>query len=198
MSSYLPIPRIRHLDQALHIFRYLKLHTKRKLIFDPGHLAINENRFQDCDQAEFLRDDSEEIPGNNPVPRANFMSTHCFVDANHSGDTETRRSQTPTIWFRRRQNSVEAYPFGSEFTEMNNTVYIAEALFCKLRMFGVPIDVPTKIFCDNGYACENTKRPESTLTKKHHIIDYHHIREAVASGTFIFLKSTHLPTWLIC
>ena len=55
-------------------------------------------------------------------------------------------------------------------------------------MFGVPIDVPTKIFCDNGYACENTKRPESTLTKKHHIIDYHHIREAVASGTFIFSK----------
>ena len=55
-------------------------------------------------------------------------------------------------------------------------------------MFGVPIDVPTKLFCDNGYDCANTKRPESTLTKKHHSIDYHHILEAVASGTFIFSK----------
>ena len=66
-----------------------------------------------------------------PVARGKFMSTNCFVDANNAGDTETRLSQTgilffcnsaPIIWFRKRQNSVEASKFGSEFTAMKNSV----------------------------------------------------------------------------
>ncbi len=192
LSSYLAMPRVGHLEQAIHIFGYLKTHPKRKLAFDPAHPAINENRFQKCDWTEFYRDASEAIPGNMPAPRGNCMSTHCFVDANHAGDTETRRSQTgillfcnsaPTIWFSKRQNSVEASTFGSEFTAMKNAVEMIEALRYKLRMFGVPIDGPTNIFCDNGAVCSNTTRPESTLSKKHHSIAYHRSREAVAAGT---------------
>ena len=66
------------------------------------------------------------------------MPTQRFVDANHSGDTKTKRSQTgillisnktPIIWFRMRQNYVEASTFGSEFTTMNNTEDIIYAFF---------------------------------------------------------------------
>ena len=68
-----------------------------------------------------------------PVARGNFMSAHCFVDANHVGDTETRKFQTgillfcngaPIIWFSKRQKSVESSTFGSEFTVMNNALEI--------------------------------------------------------------------------
>ena len=93
------------------------------------------------------------------------MSTHCFVDANHAGDTGTRRSQTgillfynsvPIIWFSKRQNKVEASMFGSEFTAMNNSVEIIEAFRYKLSMFGVPINGSTDISCDNrGDLCEH-------------------------------------------
>jgi hypothetical protein len=192
LSSYLAMPRLGHLEQALHTFGCLKTHPKRKLAFDPAHPAIDEDRFQKCDWTEFYRDAREAIPGNMPKPRGNPMSTHCFVDANHAGDTETRRSQTgillfcnkaPTIWFSKRQNSVEASTFGSEFTAMKNAVEMIEALRYKLRMFGVPIDGPTNIFCDNGAVCANTTKPESTLSKKHHSIAYHRTREAVASNT---------------
>jgi hypothetical protein len=78
LSSYLAMPRVGHLKQALHIFGYLKTHPKRKLGFDPAHPAINENRFQKCDWTELYRDASEAIPGNMPAPRGNCMSTHCF------------------------------------------------------------------------------------------------------------------------
>ena len=202
LSSYLAMPRVGHLEQALHIFGYLKTHPKRKLAFDPAHPNIDENRFQKCDWTEFYRDASEAIPGNMPPSRGNLMSTHCFVDANHAGDTETRRSQTgillfcnraPTIWFSKRQNSVEASTFGSEFTAMKNAVEMIEALRYKLRMFGVPIDGPTNIFCDNGAVCANTTRPESTLTKKHHSIAYHRSREAVAAGT-VRVSKEHTST----
>ncbi len=192
LSSHLAMPRVGHLEQAFHIFGYLKAHTKRKIAFNPAHPKIDENRFQKCDWEEFYRDAAEAIPENKPVPRGNDMSTHCFVDANHAGDTETRRSQTgillfcnsaPILWFSKRQNSVEASTFGSEFTAMKNAVELIEALRYKLRMFGVPIEGPTNIFCDNEAVCKNTTKPESTLSKKHHSIAYHRSREAVAAGT---------------
>ena len=42
LSIYLAMPRFGHLEQAFHIFRYLKAHPKRKLGFDPAHPSINE------------------------------------------------------------------------------------------------------------------------------------------------------------
>jgi hypothetical protein len=56
-------------------------------------------------------------------------------------------------------------------------------------MFGVPIEGPTNIFCDNDAVCnKNTTLPESTLKKKHHSIAYHRCREAVAAGTVRIAK----------
>ena len=66
---------------------------------------------------------------------------------------------------------------------MKNAIEMIESLRYKLCMFGVPIEGPTNIFCDNGAVCANTTGPESTLTKKHHSIAYHHSREAVAANT---------------
>ena len=53
----------------------------------------------------------------------------------------------------------------------------------KLRMFGVPIEEATNVFCNNEAVYKNTSLPESTLKKKHHSIAYHRCREAVAAGT---------------
>jgi hypothetical protein len=50
-------------------------------------------------------------------------------------------------------------------------------------MFGVPIDGPTDVLCDNQSVVTNTSVPESTLAKKHNAICYHRVREAVAAGT---------------
>ena len=57
------------------------------------------------------------------------------------------------------------------------------ALHYELRMFGVPIDGPANVlFCDNkNGVVKNTTIPESMLAKKHNVINYHAIREAVAA-----------------
>ena len=92
------------------------------------------------------------------------MSTHCFLDANHAGNKITRRSQTgilsfvniaPIIAFSKRQNTVETSTFGSEFTALKNAVELIEVLQYKLRMFGVPIEGPTNVFCDNESVYKN-------------------------------------------
>ena len=49
-------------------------------------------------------------------------------------------------------------------------------------MFGVPMDGPTDLFCDNEAVYKNSSTPESQIKKKYHSISYHMSREAVASG----------------
>ena len=55
-------------------------------------------------------------------------------------------------------------------------------------MFGVPIEGPTNVFCDNELVYKNMSTPESVLKKKHHSIAYHRCREAVAVSTIHISK----------
>ena len=132
-----------------------------------------------------------------PEARGNVVSTHCFVDADHAFNCITRRSQTgillfvnraPVVWYSKRQNTVETSTFGSKFVAMRISVELVEALRYKLRMFGIPIEGPTNVFCDNEAVTKNNIFPEYTLKKKHNSIAYHRSREAVAAGTIRVTK----------
>jgi hypothetical protein len=97
-------------------------------------------------------------------------------------------NRSPIHWFSKKQNRVETSTFGSEFIAMKTAVEMIEALRYKLRMFGIPIDGPANVFCDNEAVYKNTSRPESVLKKKHHSIAYHRSREAVAAGVIRVAK----------
>ena len=58
----------------------------------------------------------------------------------------------------------------------------------KLRMFGVPLDGPTDVFCDNRGVVINASKPESTLQKKHNETNCRAVREAAAAGILIVVK----------
>ena len=55
-------------------------------------------------------------------------------------------------------------------------------------MFGIPIDGPANVFCDNKSIVTNASVPTSTLKKKHNAIAYHRVREAVAAGVLRIAK----------
>ena len=57
---------------------------------------------------------------------------------------------------------------------------LVEALHFKLQMFGIPVEGPKDIMCDNNSVVNSAQRPESALSKKHLSICYHQVREAVA------------------
>ena len=71
---------------------------------------------------------------------------------------------------------------------MRTAVDMIESLRYKLRMFGVPIDGPANVYCDNEAVYKNTVLPESTLKKKHHSIAYHCCCQAVACGVMRVAK----------
>jgi len=90
----------------------------------------------------------------------------------------TRRSQTgiilyvnkaPIIWYSKRQNTVESATFGSEFIALKTAIDQIDGLRYKLRMFGIPLDGPTKVFCDNDAVVrgfiEGRINPADVLTK---------------------------------
>jgi hypothetical protein len=56
------------------------------------------------------------------------------------------------------------------------------AINYKLRMFGVEIDGPAKVFCNNHGIAKNISILELMLMKKHNAINYHVVREGVAAG----------------
>jgi Reverse transcriptase (RNA-dependent DNA polymerase) len=201
LSRYLANPRRGHLDQVFHLFGYLKRYSRSALVFDETIPEFDERRFTVCDWTEFYPDAVEVVPPDAPEPRGNVVVTSCFVDADHAGCQVTRRSHTgvllyinraPVVWYSKRQNTVEASTFGSEFIAMKTAVELIEGLRYKLRyklrMMGIPLEEPTNVFCDNEAVVKNTTKPESTLKKKHNAIAYHRVREAQAAGTVRIAK----------
>ena len=55
-------------------------------------------------------------------------------------------------------------------------------------MFGIPIEGPANVFCDNEAVYKNSSFAESTLKKKHNSICFHRVREAVAAGVLYVHK----------
>jgi len=90
LAQYLAAPRVGHLDQAFHVFAYLKAHSRSRIVLDPAEPCIDEQSFLVADWSEFYRDAKEPIPPNAPEPRGNRVIISCFVDADHAGNLITR------------------------------------------------------------------------------------------------------------
>jgi hypothetical protein len=117
-----------------------------------------------------------------PEPRGNPVTMSAFVDANHAGNVATHCSHigiliyvknAPIVWFSKQQNTVKGSMFGSEMVALRICRDLIVGLLYKLRMFGVPIDGPANVFCDNCGVVKNVSIPESTLLKRHNAINYH-------------------------
>ena len=160
---------------------------------DPSLPNINYGDFvtKPHDFAEYYRDTSELIPGDMPRPRGRPVTTTAFVDASFAANKKTRKSysgflifvnRASTAWFSKRQSTVETSTFSAEFMVMKSCLNAIEDLRFKLRMFGIPIDDPTRVYCDNERVVLNSSKVESTLDEKHNSVVYHYVRNAVAAN----------------
>lgn len=193
LSCYMSMPRVGHLLEVLHVFAYLKVSSNFSLVLDHRDPMLKSNRSSHAAEwTDFYPGATEAIPGNMPEPRGLPVFTHCYVDADWAGNLLNRRSHTglviyvqsaPVIWVSKRQKTVETSTHGAELCATKMAVELIEGLRYKLRMFGVQLNGPTLVFCDNESVVHNLTKPESTLKKKHNSIAFHKTREAVASNT---------------
>ena len=189
MSAFNAAPREGHLAAVMHIFAWMKCHSRSKVVLDPDYVTHEE--VEKPEWTEFYQDAEELLPPDMPEPLGHPVQMTTFVDSDHAGDKVTRRSRSgvlvflnraPIVWYSKKQNSIETSSFGSEFTAMKVGVEISEGLRYKLRMMGVPLVGCTHIKADNMSVVKNSSIPESMLKKKSNSIAYHYVRERAASG----------------
>jgi hypothetical protein len=64
LSRYVVSPREGHLEQAFHLFAYLKHHKRSRMVFDDSEPVFGDKAFNLCDWSEFYPDAEETIPHN--------------------------------------------------------------------------------------------------------------------------------------
>ena len=55
---------------------------------------MDHSNFWECDWTDFYEGAVEAIPHNSPPPRGKEVDLHMFVDSDHAGNKQTRRSRT--------------------------------------------------------------------------------------------------------
>lgn len=201
MSSHLAMPREGHMEEVLRIFAYLKKNHNAEMVFDPSDPLVETSDFprRDWEATEF-GELEEELPANMPEARGLGMVMRAYVDADHAGDSITRRSRTgfivylqcaPIYWLSKKQTSVETSSFGSEFVAMKQCTEYVRGLRYKLRMMGIACEMPTLIYGDNKSVLANTTIPDSQLKKKSNSIAYHFVREGCARDEW---RTTYINT----
>ena len=187
LAAFSAAPRVGHLEAAFHVFAYLKLHDRSRMLFDSSVPDLREDPKPDWHS--YYGDLKEEMPPDMPASRGNFVRVVCFVDASHGCCKLTRRSRTgvllyinraPVAFYSKKQTSIETSSFGSEFSAMKTACEMIIGLRYKLRMMGIPVEGPAVVRCDNMSVVSNSSVPDSVLKKKSLSIAYHFTRECSA------------------
>jgi hypothetical protein len=154
-------------------------------------MDVQESDFTWTQWEDIYSDIKEEIPIDFPVPLGNSVCITVYVDVDHAGNAVTRRSQTGfiifvnsalIIWYSKKQNTIESSTFGAEFVALRVCTEALIALRYKLCSFGIRIDGPADVYCDNGSVVKSASVVEGRLNKKHLAICYHRVRECCAMG----------------
>jgi hypothetical protein len=202
LSRFSMAPREGHYEAMIRVFGYLKCCPNGQILIDPhpAEALTTEEKILDRSWTECYPDAEEDIPPDMPEPLGKPATTACYVDADHAHDLVTRRSVTgilmlmnnmPVKWYSKRQKTVETSSYGSELVAARIAVETIIELRYKLRMLGIPIEGPTRMYGDNMAVVLNTSVPSSQLKKKHNAIAYHRVRESIAAG---FVTFQHIST----
>jgi hypothetical protein len=134
-----------------------------------------------------------------PTPLGKYVTLSHFVDANLMHDLITGRSmtgilhllnKTPIDWFSKKQATVEVATYSSEMIAMRTCVEQIIDLRTTLRYLGVPIRDKSYVFGDNESVIKSASQIHSKLHKRHNMLSFHFVREAIAAG---YVHFSHIP-----
>ena len=197
MSKFRIAPREGHLNRVKRIFGYLSRFKEGAIRFrtgTPDYSAVNIGCYDWMKSV--YGEVHEEIPNDVPVPMGKEVTLTSYVDANLMHDVITGRSvtgvlhlinQTPIEWYSKSQATVETATYGTEFIAARVAIEQIMEMRVYLRYLGVPISGPTYLYGDNKSVVDSGSIPYFKLHKRHLILCYHRVREAVASGLLYFI-----------
>ena len=199
MSSFRAAPRVGHLERVKRIVGYLSKMRHgaiRVRTAEPDFSAYGTPHHDWM--STIYGNVREEIPEDAPPPLGSFVTTSHYVDANLMHDMVSGKSvtgcihffnQTPIDAFTKKQATVETATYGSEFVAARTCTEQIIELRTLLRYLGVPIREQSYMFGDNQAVVKSSTLPEAKLHKRHTLLSFHRVREAIAAKMVIF---THI------
>ena len=92
-------------------------------------------------------------------------------------------TKTPVDWYSKKQAIVYSLTYGSEFVAAKTATELIMDIRQTLRYLGAP---KSFLFGDNRSVVTSATLPHSTLTKRHNILAFHRVREAIAAKLIAF------------
>ena len=140
-------------------------------------------------------DSKEMIPHDAPESKGPYVTITSYVDANLMHDLSRGRSvtgilhllnKTPIDWYAKKQATVETATYGSEFVAARMCVEQVIDLHNTLCYLGVPTQEKSIMFGDNQSIVNSSMQVHAKLHKRHTMLSFHGVREAIASGMVNF------------
>ena len=196
LSSFRAAPRKGHMERVKRIFGYLAKMDRACL-----RIRTEEPDYSDLHIPEYdwstsvYGNPKEEIPKDAPEPLGAWVTLTHFVDANLMHDLVSGKSVTgilhllnkfPVDWHSKKQATVETATYGSEFVAARTCVEQIMDLRLTLRHLGVPIREKSHMFGDNKSVVDSANTVHAKLHKRHTMLSFHRVREAMASNMLAF------------
>ena len=196
LGSFRPAPRVGHLDRIKRVYGYLLKFKTGTIRIRTGVPDFSDLKYEQHDWSQSPYAGAKELtPDNLPPPKGNQVRLYSFADANlfhnkASGKAVTAvlhfMNKTPFDWYAKTQSVVNTATFGAESTAARTAIEQMRANKMTLMYLGVPIIGPSVLFGDNESVVNTTCRPHGKLHKRHLMLSYHYVREALATGQYVY------------
>uniref|UniRef100_A0A2N9FV76 Reverse transcriptase Ty1/copia-type domain-containing protein n=1 Tax=Fagus sylvatica TaxID=28930 RepID=A0A2N9FV76_FAGSY len=165
LCQHMHRPSVAHLVAAKRVLRYVRGTISCGILFQPGPMSLTA--FTDADWA------------GNPVDRRSTTAFLVFLGNNL------------ITWSSKKQSTVARSSTEAEYRSL--AVGAAELAWLRMLLcdFGIFLNSPPIIWCDNLSAISLASNPVFHARTKHVEIDYHFVRERVIRGD---LKVHYIPT----
>jgi hypothetical protein len=200
LSSFRTVPRQGHLDRAKRVVSYLYRFKSARIRFRTHEPDLSDLVVPHYDWSDSVYGNTkEDTPRDAPKPLGKTVVTISYVDANLLHCLITGRSVTgilhflngtPIDWYSKKMATVETATYGAEFVSARTCVEQLVDLRNTLRYLGVPLREKSYMFGDNESVVNSSIQPHAKLHKRHNALSFHRVREAIASGVFVFM---HIP-----
>jgi hypothetical protein len=205
MSGFRVAPRKGHLERVKRMCGYLSKMRNAVIRIrtdEPDHSDLPDIQY-DWSRSVY-GELTEVLPTDTPPPLGKHVTLTHYVDANLMHDVITGRSvtgilhlvnKTPIDWYSKKQSTVETATYGSEFVAARTCVEQVMDLRNTLRYLGVPVRDKSYMFGDNQSVVNSSMQVHAKLHKRHNMLSFHRVREAIASGMvgFYFIPGTINP-----
>ena len=196
MLRFRAAPRQGHMDRLKRIYSYAirtKDYAIRFRTDQPDYSFLPDQNF---DWTYSVYGNVQEILSDGmPEPLGEAVITTTTMDANLNHCLATGKyltgclhfvNKTPVDWYSKKQATVETATYVSEFVAAKTATEQFMDIRQTLRYRCAPIGAKSFLFGDNRSVVTSATLPHSTLTKRHNILAFHRVSEAIAAKLMAF------------